>query len=500
MNKKSRKVFIIIFLILIIILVMVSVLLSKVEKKVEEENIVISYEDLKTIKDVVEYHKSVYISESKSSKEDYDIDVKLKFRYDLYEDETSNEEFYNKIINDIAKITNYKSFRLIDEEKEITVEVICIDRAVDIILINGIEDYFIYKDSQISLSKYEEIPDKELNIESPIVAQLINNNWDKNTYFGTRESIYNLYDIYFEEGLSVRNIDGKVYNIIFTTNYNSTIVNGIHPGMDLKSIKSILGTPSFENEELKYIGYKNNDLYVFFTDKEVSIYRRDFKDMTAFLELMDGFLNDEIEFLDLMNYVTYLWPDYSEYDYSTNSIFLSYPLAGVDIKINYDHTTGIIFYNNVNQLDKVKKYLENTEFMGLLQVDNVNLAEERRLKNNLEEDKKLKEYKNKTKYDGYESNLYDCFPEVDELGYNTKMKFVSKYGQVPNREINDTIDSYVWINDIYFVFSKKKKGIYCYDVNSGYIQNLIEGNEEYKIKSFENGILKFDNTEVNIEF
>ena len=53
---------------------------------------------------------------------------------------------------------------------------------------------------------------------------------------------------------------------------------------------------------------------------------------------------------------------------------------------------------------------------------------------------------------------------------------------------------------MYFIYSKKKSGIYFYDLTNGNIQNLISGTDDYEIKEFSNGMLKFDNTEVLLEF
>ncbi len=500
----KKNILIATFAIFFIVFIALIIALNTAEKEeAKKNNITISYENLKTIKEVVEYHKSKYISESKSNEEDYKIDVMLEFRYDLYDEEKSNETFFNNIIKDIAKVSKYVNFRLIDESKNITIEVICINSKVNTIIINGVEDYFIYKDSQISLSKYIEITKKEFQIESPIIINLINSGWNKDINFGTRDSIYNSYNIYFDEGISVRNIDSKVYNVVFSKKYNGNVVDGIYPGMELSSVEDILGKPHFENEEKTYIGYKGQEIYVFFSKDEISVYRIEKKDMTEFFELMDKFLKDEIEFLDLMNEMTYMWPDYTDYDYTDNSIFLSYPNNGIDIKINYDNTTGIIFYNNVNEeISKIEKYLDNTNFMGLLQIDNVDLLENRRLKLKEKETNELKEYKekNKEKYHGYSSSLYDCYSELDSLGYPIKMKFLSKTDANPNREITDAIDSFIWVNDMYFIYSKKKSGIYFYDLTNGNIQNLISGSDDYEIKEFSNGMLKFDNTEVLLEF
>lgn len=116
----KKNILIATFAIFFIVFIALIIALNTAEKEeAKKNNITISYENLKTIKEVVEYHKSKYISESKSNKEDYKIDVMLEFRYDLYDEEKSNETFFNNIIKDIAKVSRYVNFRLIDESKNI---------------------------------------------------------------------------------------------------------------------------------------------------------------------------------------------------------------------------------------------------------------------------------------------------------------------------------------------------------------------------------------------
>ena len=84
--------------------------------------------------------------------------------------------------------------------------------------------------------------------------------------------------------------------------------------------------------------------------------------------------------------------------------------------------------------------------------------------------------------------------------YITKLRFISKNNDRPNRELNDSIDGFLWLNDVYIAFSKKNKGIYLYDLNVGIVKEILTGEADYTLKSFENGILKFDDSEMQIQF
>ena len=131
-------------------------------------------------------------------------------------------------------------------------------------------------------------------------------------------------------------------------------------------------------------------------------------------------------------------------------------------------------------------------------------AEKRRIKEKIEFNNNCDEFYKKLDEDEKsiigESNLFKFCPKIDNNGIIMGMKFLSKNGENPNREISDYIDSYVWINDEIFIYSKEKKGIYYYNVISGKVGSLILGTEEYKIKEYKNGILKYDDKEVIIQY
>ena len=49
------------------------------------------------------------------------------------------------------------------------------------------------------------------------------------------------YEIFTEKGLEIRTVYKKVFNIVFTKQYNKSVVNNIKPGTDLNKIEEILG-------------------------------------------------------------------------------------------------------------------------------------------------------------------------------------------------------------------------------------------------------------------
>ena len=500
-NKK-----IVIVLIAIIFIVLVSLLLFKnfLESNQTPELI---YDNLTTIKQVIEYHGSKYISEEESNDNNYSLDVYLEFKVKPYEDDnTSNEEYYNELLEDSAKVLYYKNFRMIDEKNDITVEVICKNGKIDSIIINGIEDYFIYMDSQISMREYQEISKTEITVQSEVLQNCINNSWNTGVYFGERDSIFDEYYIYFDEGLEVRTIDNMIYNVIFTNKYQGNVVNNTYPGMQLENVEDLMGEPTFKDEDLGILGYKGENIYVFFTETEISIYRVTTADTDDFFDLADRYLNEELDFLEFMNELTYLWLDYSEYTYDSESVFIAYPLKGVEIKLNYgDDLNGIYIYNNIKtNLSRVENYFDNTDFVARLQIDSVFEAEKRRVSKNQSLLKLCNEYKEslneeKRNIIGENSN-YDIYPELDNNGLIYEMKFISKFDNTPNRELSDTINSYLWLDNNNFLYSKKGKGMYVYNLETGTVRRILTGTEDYELKGFENGILKYDDKEIEFQY
>lgn len=498
---KKKRIIIICF-VLFVLLMSLMIILRVVSLNFNKQNL--SYNQLETVEDVLNYYKCTYISEKQSEIAGYDVDIKLKFRYNLYENDVSNEKFFNNVINDVAKVLKYANFRMLDKEKDITIEVICENSKVSTIIINGRENYFIYMDSQIALKNYVELETTEFQLETPVIQYLIDTNWSSNVSFGTRESIVDSYQEYFDEGIKVRNIDGKIYNIIFTKKYNGNVVNGIFPGVEIDTVEAKMGEPTFKDEELGVIGYKGKNFYVFFTNKEISVYRVADIEIEDFFKLVDKLLSEELELLEFMNELTYLWPDYSDYEYDSTSVFLSYPLKGIDVKIGYEETNAIVVYNNVkaNQT-QVKKYLEHPEFVSNLQIDNVFQAEKRRVEKEKNLIEKCEEYietlEDEEKEKIGQSNKFVIYGKKDVNGQILKMYFISKDGNYPNRQIYETVSSYLWINDDIFIYSQEQIGLYAYNVTTGTKTVIEKGTKKYNLESFENGILKFDNSELIIQ-
>ncbi len=508
-NEKQlyrKKIWIVSMVFLTLILCLAVMMLNLTHQKREEKQLAIATGNFKSIKDIVEYYGCQYEKQENSELEGYELDCYIVFKYELYDGEKSNEKFYQNVIDKIAEFLNYKSFRLIDRTKEekIEIQVVGDGNKIQTIFINGIEDYFIYKDSQISLSKYKEINETEMSIEAPELVSCLQNNWDGSTNFGTRESIFQNYYIYFDEGIKTRSVSGKIYHVVFTNNYVKPVVNGFTIGEKHDIIKRELGTPTFQSEDGSVIGYKGKDIYVFFEKDQISVYRNiKEKGFDQFFALVDQFLEEEYTLLEFMNELTYLWPDYAEYKYDAETVFLSYPNRGIDVKINYDNMDGIILYNNIGVSQKVvNQYLEHTEFVAQLQVDNVYLAEMRRIEQEKDLEVKCKEYKEQFEKEDTRNRgkLYDYYAERDSNEKIMAMYFIAQDKQFMNCELREGIDSYLWINENCLLYSIRGKGIYYYDLKAQTKGEIVTGNEPFKMDSYKNQILKYDDKEMRLVY
>ena len=240
-----------------------------------------------SIKELIEHYDCKYKNDTYRENRDYPTEINLVFKEKLYENDSSNEEWFNKIISDVAKFLKYTNFKMIDTENDITIEAVCKDGSISTLTINGMEDYFIYMNSQLEVTKYEEIDTTSLTSNVDALNFLIDNNWSTDVNFGTRESIFKNYYIHFDEGIKYRKIGSSIYNVIFTERFQGTVVNNISVGTSFSSIKQLLGKPAFENEELGVIGYKGKDIYAFFTKDEISIYKNEKYDYKEFWKLVD---------------------------------------------------------------------------------------------------------------------------------------------------------------------------------------------------------------------
>ena len=495
-KSKILKYFAFLVILLFLLLVILALILNTKQKP--------KYNMEMAVKETLENLGCTFLKIKNSKEKNFVYDVDVIFKVDLYENETSQQPFYEEVIQRVAENLQYQNFRLIDNNKNepIEIRVICSQERIQKIIINGMEDYFIYMDSQKSLEKYTEIKKVKLSVGAPELVQCLQNGWNPNVDFGTREAIFQKYYIYLDEGIEMRKINGKIYNVIFTENYTKSVVNGFTVGTKRDIIERELGVPSFQNEDKSIIGYKTDELYIFFEDTQISIYRNTQESgFDVFFELTDKFLKEEYTLLEFMNELTDVWPDYEEYEYDSNRAFLSYPNKGIDIKINHDNMNGIVLYNNIGiSQEEVNGHLKNTEFMARLQLDNVFLAEERRVSKINDFQKKCREYQQKFEAEDTRNRgeIYDYYADISDNNQVLCFYFISQNASYPNCELSENIKSYIWAAEDYFIYSVERKGIYYYDLKNQTKGKIITGEDTFEIKSWQNGLLSYDDKTIPI--
>lgn len=501
MKKKKRKVLskkekiIIICAGALAFLIVLSLALMPTRKnkreKINPEDIDLN-QNLETVQDVVEYLESDFISMEDSKTEGYDIDIYVKFKYDLYENDKSQELYFKNFYEKIAMVTNFKSFRIIDSSRKITIEVKCTSNGISEVKINGDVNYYKNEDSKIAQKEELKVETIEMDINSEELKSLIKAKWNiNNANLGTQESTFNKYRIYFDEGYEIRTIQGKVFNIVFNKKYKGKVVEDYKVGDSLGNIEATLGT-SYKDDQK--IGYKTKDFYVVFSDDEISIYPNYEYDYTEFENLVKEY-NSKKDINDFMDKLTDIWPDYDNYSYDTNYVTISYTLKGVKISFSSKSNDGIQIYENYKGLFKQEKP-EYTNLYYKLNESLIMLKEEQR--------------KMQDMFEGNEGDPNDihysskfCVLSTLEEGYYKKIRIYSVDKNYPNNELDDTlvITSYVWADDTHLIYGVSENGLYIYNAETRKTEKILSGQENFKITNYDRNtnIIEYDDNKAKID-
>lgn len=507
-KRNVKKILLIVIILFIAILAVREIIVKAIERDNAEEKTYTQISDFTSVKEIAEYMGCTYIKEEESTGDKYDIDIYLKFKYPLYTEDVSNEDYYYNMIALIVGYLNYQNIRLIDQENDVVIAITC-DKAeeqLEELLINGDTNYFGTQESLKSIEKYQVFDMVEIEVQSQELKELISKGWVTDEVdFGTKETEFDDYDIFFDEGIEVKTINKKVFNIIFTEKYEKEVVNGIKVNTSFEEIKKTLGTPTFNHsnyvenreKEIGYIGYKGKDIYIFFSENEISIYRIENADTTTNLADAIETFNQDGNTLEFVSTITDMWTDYEEYVYSDDFVELKYPLKGVEIKFNIDKQNGVIIYNNYNGYISKENTIQEI-------VKNVNLLPQN-IYLELEEDAVDNEEKErKNQYNIRYGNIIIGEPDIITEEFNVIIKeqkaqeitliFISKNRKYANFEKNIKTSNLWKYNETQFIYSVTNKGIYLFDLTTRENKVLIEGDNQYIIKNIENNQILYDNS------
>lgn len=463
-------------------------------KQEENKQVINLNKSLTSVQEAVEYFESTFISMEDSKEANYDSDIYVSFKFNLYEGDESKEIYFKNFYEKIAMVTKFQSFRIIDRSKNVTIAVKCSNKKISEVLINGQADYYKKEASRRSQSKELNVETLDLEVNSEVLKNLINAGWQTSKVdLGTQESSWEKYQVYFDEGYEIRTIKGKVYNIIFTKNYNEKVVEDYKPGDSLEKIEAVLGT-SYKDSLI--LGYKTKDFYIYFSDNEISVYPNYKYEYTEFEELVKEY-NEKKDINDFMDKLTDIWPDYDQYNYDTGYVEICYSLKGVKIAFNSGNNEGIQIYENYKGDLKESK----TEYKDVYYKLDKNLLIEREVIRPL----------SKTLYDNsgidedpihYSNRFYLSATSDGNTIRNTKI--ISLDEDYPNNQLDDSIliYTYVWADDTHLVYSIYRNGIYVYNAETRETEKIIDGTETYEITNYnrEANVMEYDGEKVQINF
>lgn len=503
-KRNVKKILIISAILFILILVVRELVIDAIERANREDKVYTTISDFTSIKEIAEYMGCTYIKEEESTGEKYDIDVYLKFKYPLYTEEVSNQEYYYRIIALVSTYYGYQNIRLIDQENDIVIAVTCNkeEQKIENLLINGEENYFGKTDTENLLENYENFQIVSMQPEATILKELIERDWnEKSVNFGTQESTYNGYKIYFDEGIETKIVGGKVFHLVFTNKYTENIINGINVNTDEQTIRTVLGEPELQIQNLNIIGYKGENFYIFFhlNEKEVSIYRRQNtteeekeKIIRMLVQLsVDG--NAMVFASDM----TDMWSDYDKFEYTDGYIRLQYTLRGLAFEVNVTENNGLILYQNYN--GSLIMDLKNGEEIPYIYLSDTDLIYEYEQSYAITENtmKRLPELQLDLEIVDRSKDSSKFFITIISQNSSYKqLRIISIDGSHYNFDFETRVNSYLWLDDYNFAYSITNQGIYRYNILNEETQIILEGQDVFNLVEYTNGHLKYDDKEI----
>lgn len=352
---KEKKIFKYILIILSIILVIALV------RQLLKENIGININELSS---TLEKTGTKLLKAESGKEKEYRVDIYLKFGQQPSEDESSNKEYFEYLMTLINPILKKKSFRLIDKDKDMIIRGKFNANGIIKYIVNNDVNYFA---NIASLENIGNLPKESdlINpvIKSPELIDLLNNDWNRNTsktIGKITRSVKNV-DYYDNNGYSIKMIDGKVAAIIFNKSYNKEVFEGIYPGMP----KDKFQYNNMEiDSDITIQGFRADKYTVFYYEEKLIVIRHKVynkKENEEFEKAVNEFLQSK-DYNELYKKVIEIYPDFYIKRIKSDSIYISFPLEGFEIKYNYARhnvgkkETGIYIYSNY----KGKIYLNKT--------------------------------------------------------------------------------------------------------------------------------------------
>ena len=501
-TNRSLKIAMIIIIALIIVYIVVKSIINvyvSINQVPQESNNGLKYNvnEYDSLSQLLNAHGCTLINRVENSDK---IQIYLNFKYDLYTGEKSNENFFFNLSKIIVEYENFKNIELIDQSKDIDIEVTCENKNIVEYKINGDLNYYLNHDSEMS-SKKSLSKVTNFMIQSKELQQLINGNWDESKVdWGTRESVCNGYNIYFDEGIKYKKVSRKVYNVIFNENYKGNIAGGLNVSSTLEEIKYALGEPTFSDNNNDLYGYISENNYLFFdtVNKEISVYpvvkisEDEEKQLKEFIKEM----NESSDIKTFANHVTDLWIDYDTYNFDSNYVDLKYTLRGIELNISSGSLkNGIFIYQNYNGNRNIRElenvYIKDTDIV----------FEEEKTRNINDQLSRIEQGDyTEEQLELMSENFAIRFKNTNTVNYKPEYSgamFFSRDKKYADSELdrNVLISSYYWYDDNKLVYSVNNDGIYVYNCITRVSAKIVEIAEDIEINSASNGKIIYNETE-----
>ena len=396
--KKSeyKSVIILIFIILLFILFFICyTLLETIEDQSEDTYTNINEQNILTeetvegseedkIKNILKKYESIYLRKEGPS-------IYVDFARDLFEKNgNSNRNYFQKIIDELIPFFETESFYLIDNNQQIYIFIKYEEKTKEHkIIINEIENFYDNIDGKdyALVEESEIVPRSKFVIQDSYLFSLSVNSF----YFdaiketiGEGIDLENGYTSYLDGTMKLRTVPtGGVRNIVFSKKYDGMITSKISANEELKKIKEIEPDNAFGSLSEGYLGYREDNFYVFFYENETSFYPYSYQNNKTFESILKDYIEDRnLEYFVKNLKSRWLAYDHFEYDLENNSADILYSTRGVHIKINNNNSRGITLYSNYYFTD----YTESLVKKGIIDfepgVDLVEKTDLERRKNN----------------------------------------------------------------------------------------------------------------------
>lgn len=301
----------------------------------------------------------------KSSERNYKNDVYVNFGESSVEDETSNEQYFQYVLTKINPILKKQSTRIIDNKKNMIIRCKFNQDGIIKYIVNNDPYYFKNIIGLTQISK--PLDEKELInpvIKSQELIDLLNNNWNRRTSIsiGKITSSAQNVDYYNNNGYKIKMIGNQVASITFTKEYQKEVFQGIYPGMPIE--KFPYHNIETTSNDIAIQGFESDQYIAFYYNEEITVTRKKTYDENKnkeFVQAVNKLLENK-NYNEFYKKAIEIYPDFYIKRIDKDSLYISFPLEGFEIKYNYESPsygkkeTGICIYSNY----KGKVYLDKT--------------------------------------------------------------------------------------------------------------------------------------------